>query len=78
VNNAATTGTSLSLASFLQTDMPKLASAPQEPSVNVIPGLQGNVGTVPLTDNGKTGTLTIYVNPYTRNGKSCNVPTETN
>jgi PBP superfamily domain len=78
VPNPATTGTSLSLSQFLQTDLPKLGTAPQEPSINAIPGVGGNVAAVPLTSNGKTGTLQIYINPYTRQGKSCNVPAEQN
>jgi hypothetical protein len=66
------------LSSFLQAQLPKLTVAPSIPDVNVIPNLAGNVATVPLTSNGKAGTLTVYVNPYTRGSNSCNVPSETN
>ena len=68
------------LIAFLQADLPKLSTAPSVPDINVIPG-QGNpknVAHVPLTSNGKTGTATIFVNPYTRGTSSCNVPAETN
>jgi hypothetical protein len=68
------------LIAFLQADLPKLATAPAVPDINVIPG-QGNpknVAHVPLTSNGKTGTAQIFVNPYTRGTSSCNVPAETN
>jgi hypothetical protein len=78
VPNSSTSGTSADLSSFLQGDMPKLATAPSEPDINVIPGVGGNVAAVPPTNNGKTGTLEIYVNPYTRGGGSCNVPAEQN
>src|SRR5262245_2268053 len=70
-------GATLALANFLETDLPKLATAPITPQINVIPGVGGNTGTVPLTVGG-TGTVHIYVNPFTRNGKSCNVPVNTN
>ncbi len=78
VNTNTTAG---NLITFLKNDLPQLVTAPAVPDINVIPG-QGsptkNVGTVPLTSNGKTGTATIYVNPYTRAASSCNVPSETN
>ena len=75
----APTGATLALSNFLQSDIPKLATAPQEPDVNAIPNAATNgKGTVPLTSNGKTGTLQIYLNPFTRGSSSCNVPSETN
>jgi hypothetical protein len=74
-----TNSTSGNLITYLQTNLPKLADAPNSPDVNVIPNVGGNVGTVPLTSNGQTSsTLTVYVNPYTRSGNSCNLPAETN
>jgi len=75
-----TAGASLALSTFLQTDLPKLATAPLDNAINAIPGVGGNVATVPLLSNGQAATSTkvVYVNPYTRGGKSCNVPTETN
>jgi hypothetical protein len=79
VPGTGVTGASLALSTFLQGDLPKLATAPQEPDVNAIPNVASNgKGTVPLTSNGKAGTLQIYLNPYTRAGSSCNVPGETN
>jgi hypothetical protein len=78
-NSAVGTNTQTgNLSSFLQAQLPKLATAPAIPDVNVIPNVAGNTATVPLTSNGKAGTQTVYINPYTRNGNSCNVPSETN
>jgi hypothetical protein len=75
-NPLVTTGPSAILSNALQGLLPALASAPLDPSVNVIPNVGGNVATVPLTV--KTGTANVYVNPYTRNGNSCSVPQEQN
>jgi len=69
-------GGSLSISNFLQSDLPKLATAPSVPDIIVIPGVGGNAATVPPTSNGGTGTAQIYVNPYTRAGNSCAVPGE--
>lgn len=77
VPNSSTTGNALALSNWLQTDVPKLASAPLATDINVIPNVAGNgPGTVPLTS--RTGTATIYLNPFTRGGNSCSVPSETN
>jgi len=76
--NPGTAGTTLDLANFVQTDIPKIAEAPSSPAINAIPGIQGNVGTVPLSDNGGVGTSKVYINPFTRSGTSCNVPAEQN
>jgi hypothetical protein len=77
VPNPGSSGATLALSNFLQSDLPKLATAPVLPDILAIPGVGGNVATVPLTSAG-TGTVQIYINPYTRNGKSCNVPVNTN
>jgi hypothetical protein len=73
---AVTSSTANTISAFLQTDVPKLAAAPLAKDINVIPNVGGNVATVPLTS--RTGTATIYINPYTRAGNSCTVPSETN
>lgn len=70
-------GNSLALSNYLQTNLPKLAIAPQVPHVMVIPGLGGNTPTTPLTSIG-AGTGQIFVNPYSRGGNSCSVPGEQN
>ena len=76
--NPGTAGATLDLANFVQTDLPKISDAPNSPAINAIPGIQGNVGTVPLSDNGAAGTSKVYINPFTRSGTSCNVPAEQN
>jgi ABC-type phosphate transport system substrate-binding protein len=82
-NAPATSGSSLTLSDFLIANLPDLTSAPQLPDINVIPGASSNnIPTVAATggpaNNGKTGTLEVFVNPFTRGGNSCNVPAETN
>jgi hypothetical protein len=77
VPNAATTGTSANLSTWLQTDLPRLGAAPLAADINVIPNVAGNTGAVPLTSRVGTS-ATIYINPFTRQGNSCNVPVETN
>ena len=76
VPNSAVSTSSVSgqISTFLQGDLPKLANAPALPDINVIPGVGGNLATVPLKNNGGTGTTEIYVNPFSRAGNSCNVP----
>jgi hypothetical protein len=84
VPNSSVTGPSAGLSSFLQTDLPKLATAPSLPDINVIPGVGGNTASLPLVSaagtasNGQpaTSTLAVYVNPFTRGTTSCNVPSE--
>jgi hypothetical protein len=86
VPNASVTGTSANLSTFLQTDLPKIATAPALPDINVIPNVGGNKPGVPLVSaagnasNGQpaTSTLAVYINPFSRSGNSCNVPSETN
>jgi len=78
-NSAVGTNTAAgNLISYIEANVPQLLKAPQSPDVNVIPNIAGNTSKVPLSSNGQSGTKTVYVNPYTRNGNSCNVPGETN
>ncbi len=78
VPNSSVSATSPSgeLSTYLQGVIPSLNAAPLAKDVNVIPNVAGNTGAVPLTS--RTGSATIYVNPFTRQGNSCNVPVETN
>ena len=74
VPNTTANTTSDNISAFLQTDLPAVAKAPSIPDVNAIPGLAGNVKSVPPANNGKTGTTEIFVNPLTRGATSCNDP----
>jgi ABC-type phosphate transport system substrate-binding protein len=75
----STSSPAFSLSDFLQANLPDLSSVPALPDINVIPFATGNdTPTVPLTSNGQTGTLAVYVNPFTRGGNSCSVPVENN
>jgi hypothetical protein len=58
-------------------ELSNLATAPHAVDVNVIPNLGTNTPTVPLTSS-LVGGKTIYINPFTKNGNSCNLPQETN
>ncbi len=82
-NPSLSSGSSYDLQQYLINNVPTLALAPIAADINTIPGAGANgVGTVPLTSRSGTisGTTTgtIYLNPYTRAGNSCNVPSETN
>ncbi len=70
--------TTASIISWIQQDMPQIGSVPDAADILAIPGIGAtpNVATVPLTNNGQTGTKEAYINPYTRGGHSCNVPAE--
>lgn len=78
----AGTSSSTTLSNYLQANLPDISNAPALPDVNVIPFATSNntptVSTTGLANNAKTGTLEVYVNPYTRSGNSCNVPSESN
>ena len=74
VPNTTANTTSDNISAFLQSDLPAVAKAPSIPDVNAIPGLAGNVKSVPPANNGKTGTTEIFVNPLTRGATSCNDP----
>jgi hypothetical protein len=76
-SGGVTTTGGAALASFLTGgELQALATAPHALDINVIPGQGGNVAAVPLTSS--AGTQTIYVNPFTRGGNSCNIPNEQN
>jgi hypothetical protein len=77
-NTAQLTGSSLSIATVLENELPQLLNAPGTPDVNVIPSYKGNNAAVPLANNGQAGTSEIYINPFTRGGNSCNIPLEQN
>ncbi len=82
-NPSVTSGPAAALSSYLQTNVPAIASAPIAADVNAIPNVGGNAPAVPpQSRSGNIGSSTytaaIYVNPYTRSGNSCNVPAETN
>lgn len=66
------------LASWLtKGELQAVATAPHTAQIMAIPNIAGNIGAVPATSNLLNG-KTIYINPFTRNGGSCNVPLETN
>jgi hypothetical protein len=62
-----------SLYTWLAHELAALTSAPKVKDILAIPNVAGNTGAVPLTSSG-----VIYINPYTKNGNSCNLPAETN
>jgi hypothetical protein len=68
------TSASASIASYIEANLPKIATAPASPDVLAIPSYAGNTATLPLATNSKTGTSEVFVNVFTRNGNSCNVP----
>jgi ABC-type phosphate transport system substrate-binding protein len=77
VPSSTLSGTSKTLADFLETDVPQLLKAPPDPADNVIPGYAGNSAVFPTpTNNGQTGTKEIYTSQYTRGGVSCNARSE--
>ena len=60
-------------------ELQNVATAPHAVDVLAIPNVGTNLGTVPATSTASTvGGKTIYINPFTKNGNSCNVPSETN
>lgn len=58
-------------------ELANLATAPHVVDILAIPGVGTNVGSVPATAS-TVGGVTIYINPFTKNGNSCNIPTPTN
>ena len=62
-------------------ELQALASAPHAADILAIPGLAGNSGTL-IAGTGLASSVvggkTIYVNPFTRSGNSCNIPVEAN
>jgi hypothetical protein len=60
-------------------ELTNLATAPHAVDVNAIPnaGNPANVAAVPVTAS-TVNSKTIYINPFTRAGNSCNIPQEQN
>jgi PBP superfamily domain len=58
-------------------ELQNLATAPHTAQILAIPNVGSNVGAVPATANTISG-KTIYINPFSKSGNSCNVPGETN
>jgi hypothetical protein len=56
--------------------LPPLGTAPLTGAINAIPNVAGNGAAVPAT--ARTGTATMYINPFTRVGNSCHLPFEAN
>jgi hypothetical protein len=76
-SGGVTTAGGAAIASFLTGgELQALATAPHALDINVIPGKGGNVAVVPITSS--AGSATIYLNPFTRGGSSCNIPVEQN
>lgn len=73
LNNAGAQG----LSGYLQGAIATAATFSVNSDVNFIPGQGGNAASLPLAGT-VSGTMTSYINPYTRSGNSCNVPTATN
>jgi hypothetical protein len=58
-------------------ELTNLATAPHAADINVIPNLGSNGAAVPIVSS-VVGGHTIYQNPFTRSGNSCNLPSEQN
>ena len=58
-------------------ELSALATAPHAVDVLVISNVGGNNATVPVTSS-TVGGNTIYINPFTKGGNSCSIPSETN
>lgn len=78
IKNTTSGTASDTIAIYLVSALQNLATAPHAPDIDVIPGQGTNASllgaNVPLQSSG-TGTAEIYLNPYSRQGNSCNVPT---
>jgi PBP superfamily domain len=60
-------------------ELANVATAPHAKDILAIPNVGTNTGTVPATATASTvGGVTIYVNPFTKNGNSCSIPANTN
>ncbi len=60
-------------------ELQNVATAPHAVDVLAIPNVGTNVGTVPATATASTiSGKTIYINPFTKGGNSCSIPSETN
>jgi len=70
-SGTAVPAAALAIYTYMNTQLPKVANAPQATSVLATPNVAGNTTSVPVTPVGATP---IYVNPYGRTGVSCNAP----
>jgi len=70
----------LPLYNFLVTELSSVNTTPHVADILAIPGAGSpiNKSTRPLTANMASAGAPIYVNPFTRSGNSCNVPSTTN
>jgi len=58
-------------------ELANVATAPHTAQINAIPGVGTNAAAVPVTAN-TLGGKTIYINPFSKNGSSCSIPTPQN
>jgi hypothetical protein len=58
-------------------ELANVATAPHTAQINAIPGVGTNAAAVPVTAN-TLGGKTIYINPFSKNGNSCNIPVPQN
>jgi hypothetical protein len=60
-------------------ELANVATTPHAVSILAIPNQGTNVATVPVSSTANVvGGVTVYINPYTRGGNSCNTPSEQN
>jgi hypothetical protein len=60
-------------------ELQNVATAPHAADILAIPNQGTNVATVPVTSTASTvNGHTIYINPFTKGGNSCNIPAEQN
>jgi hypothetical protein len=58
-------------------ELANIATAPHAVDILAIPNAGTNLGAVPVTSH-TIGTVTIYINPFTKGGNSCSIPSPTN
>jgi hypothetical protein len=58
-------------------ELANIATAPHAVDILAIPNAGTNLGAVPVTSH-TIGTVTIYINPFTKGGNSCSIPAPTN
>ena len=58
-------------------ELQAIATAPHAVDVLAIPNVGGNVATVPVTSS-TVNSKVIYINPFTKGGNSCSIPSEVN
>jgi ABC-type phosphate transport system substrate-binding protein len=69
--NTAPPAPALAIYTYLATQLPAVAKAPQATDILATPNVAGNVSAVPAVP---VGAAPIYINPYGRNGSSCGTP----